>query len=74
MVNKNELQSKMKLFGDRNEDLASAIGISPSRFSNKLNGTDGADFNVKEIKIIKSKYNLTIEEVDSIFFKNDVSC
>ena len=72
MVNKNELQSKMRLFGDRNEDLASAIGISPQRFSNKLNGTNDADFTVKEINIIK-KYNLSIEEVDSIFFKNDVS-
>lgn len=73
MVNKNELQSKMRLFGDRNEDLASAIGISPQRFSNKLNGTNDADFTVKEINIIKKKYNLNIEEVDSIFFKNDVS-
>lgn len=74
MVNRKLLKSKMELFGDRNEDLANAIGISPQRFSLKLNGSNGADFNVREINQIKVRYNLTIQEVDSIFFESNVSC
>ncbi|MBR5582972.1 MAG: hypothetical protein IKW21_00420 [Lachnospiraceae bacterium] len=58
----------MKLFGDRNEDLAEAIGISPQRFSAKLNETNGAEFTMGEIRAIKIRYNLTAEEVDEIFF------
>ena len=72
-MNKNELVSKMKKFGDRNEDLAKYIGISPQRFSAKLNGTGGADFTRSEIQKIKERYNLTAEEVDIIFFTQTVS-
>ena len=67
-MNKNELVSKMKKHGDRNEDLAKYIGISPQRFSAKLNGTGGAEFTQGEICKVKEKYNLTSEEVDAIFF------
>ena len=67
-MNKNKLVSKMKWHGDRNEDLAEAIGISQSRFSAKLNATDGAEFTMGEIRMIKDRYNLTSEEIDEIFF------
>lgn len=67
-MNKNELVSKMKKYGDRQEDLAKSIGISPQRFSAKLNGTGGAEFTQGEIQKIKEKYNLTCEEVNLIFF------
>jgi hypothetical protein len=67
-MSKNKLVSKMKLFGDRNEDLAVAIGISPQRFSAKLNGTGGAEFTMSEIMTIKIRYKLTAEEVNEIFF------
>lgn len=72
-MNKNELVSKMKKHGDRNEDLAKYIGISPQRFSAKLNGTGGADFTRSEMQKIKKKYNLTSEEMDEIFFAQHVS-
>ena len=68
MVSKNELVSKMKKHGDRNEDLAKYIGISPQRFSAKLNETNGAEFTQSEIQKVKERYNLTSEEVDAIFF------
>lgn len=58
----------MKKHGDRNEDLAKYIGISPQRFSAKLNETNGAEFTWSEIKAIKKKYNLTATDVDEIFF------
>ena len=72
-MNKNALVSKMKLHGDRQEDLAKHIGISPQRFSAKVNGTGGAEFTQGEICKIKGKYNLTSEEVNEIFFVDDVS-
>lgn len=72
-MNKNELVSKMKKHGDRNEDLAKYIGISPQRFSAKLNGTGGADFTRSEIQKIIKKYNLTADEVMTIFFNSSVS-
>ncbi len=67
-MNKNMLVSKMKLFGDTNADLAKYIGISPQRFSAKLNETGGAEFTQGEILKVKEKYNLTSEEVNEIFF------
>jgi hypothetical protein len=72
-VNKNLLISKMKLFGDRQEDLANALGLSLSRTNAKINETDGAEFNKSEITIMKVRYHLTPEEVDSIFFAEKVS-
>ena len=63
----------MKWYGDRNEDLAKYIGISPQRFSAKLNETDGAEFTQGEIKKIIKKYNLTASEVMAIFFADYVS-
>ena len=64
------LVSKMKLHGDRNEDIAEALGISQQRYSIKLNGTNGAQFTCSEIRIIKIRYNLTPAEIDEIFFCN----
>lgn len=72
-MNKNKLVSVYKLHGDRQEDLAKYIGISPQRFSAKLNETDGAEFTQGEIKMIKRKYNLTGDQVMEIFFEDDVS-
>ena len=67
-MNKNELVSVMKKHGDRNEDIAKYIGIVPQTFSYKLNGTNGASFTQKEIQKIKEKYNLSAEQIDTIFF------
>ena len=72
-MQKNELVSVMKKHGDRQEDLANHIGISPQRFSAKINEKDGAEFTKGEIAKIKEKYNLTAEQVDTIFFTQDVS-
>ena len=68
IVNKNMFISKMKLFGDTQNSLAEALGISLSRLNAKINETDGAEFTQGEIKKIKIRYHLTAEEVDAIFF------
>ena len=63
----------MKWHGDRNEDLAKYIGISPQRFSAKLNETDGAEFTQGEIRKISEKYDLTAQEIKEIFFEDNVA-
>lgn len=68
-MNKNLLRSKMVLFGDTNETLAAALGISPQRLSAKINAKDGAEFVQREIKAIRDRYHLTDEEVALIFFQ-----
>lgn len=73
MINKNLLKSKMVLFGDTNETLADVIGITHNRLSAKINEWNGAEFTQSEIKGIKERYNLTNDEVDKIFFADNVS-
>ena len=58
----------MVLFGDTQGDLAEALDISQQRLSAKMNETNGAEFNQREIRIIRERYNLTAEELSLIFF------
>ena len=67
-MNKNMLRSVMVLNGDNNTDLAEYLGISTSTLSCKMNETNGAEFNQSEIRKIKTRYKLTPEQVDQIFF------
>lgn len=67
-MNKNLLRSKMVLFGDTNETLAAALGISPQRLSAKINSTGGAEFTQGEINTIMRRYNLPFQELVNIFF------
>jgi hypothetical protein len=41
--------------------------------SAKINGWNGAEFTQSEIQKIKDKYNLTVEEMNEIFFTAKVS-
>lgn len=66
MVNKRLLVSKLK---DKNltlEWLAGEIGVNPSTLHRKLNGE--SDFARPEIIVVKLRLNLSVEEVNSIFF------
>ena len=72
-MNKKMLESKMKLFGDKNASLAAAIGISQQSLSSKKNETRGAEFTQGEIAAIKQRYTLSAGEVDDIFFAKEVS-
>ena len=67
-MNKNLFVSKMKLFGDTQEILAAALGISLTRLNAKINEADGAEFWQHEIKFFRDRWHLTPEEVDQIFF------
>ena len=73
-VNKNLLVSKMKLIGDNQDTLARALDLSLTRTNAKINGTDGAQFNPDEMKVIMARYNLTPDEVVEIFLsENDTN-
>ena len=72
-MNKNLLESEMKLHGDTGTTLAKYLGIARSTFSAKINETNGAEFTQGEIVKIKAKYNLTADKVDLIFFNQKVS-
>lgn len=72
-MNAKLLRSKMVLFGDTNNSLAEALGLSAQRLSEKINERNGAQFTQGEIEIIRSRYSLTSQEVIDIFFTKDVS-
>jgi len=72
-LNKNKLESKMKLFGDTGTSLSKYLGMARSTFSSKINETNGAEFNQGEIAMIRKKYELTPLEVVEIFFDSEVS-
>ena len=67
-MNKNLFVSKMKLFGDTQQKLADALGLSLSRLNVKINETDGAEFRQSEIQFFRDRWKLSPEEVDQIFF------
>ncbi len=65
-MNKKKLVERMRRLGDRQSDLAEAIGLSRSRLSAKMNGK--ASFTQPEILAIKQRYRLSCQELDEIFF------
>lgn len=66
-MNKNELRSIMVLHGDTIRDLAEYLGKTPQSVSDKINER-GTEFKQGEIAAIRDRYNLTAEQVESIFF------
>lgn len=71
MVNKQELRAVMIRYGDRQEDLADALNITPGTLSKKINGESA--FTSPEIEVIALRYKLTAEELPRIFFANMVN-
>ena len=65
-MNKQLLKAKMVEHGDTQAQLAAAIGISASNLNDKINGK--VSFRQNEIAAIRSRYNLSAQEVDHIFF------
>ena len=61
------LKSIMVLNGDTVRDLAKYLGKTPQSVSDKINER-GTEFKQGEIALIKERYNLTAEQVESIFF------
>lgn len=72
-MDKRKLMGIMYENGDTQKILAKFIGISLQRFNAKINENGGAEFTQGEIRKIKERYNLTPEDVDTIFFVSCVS-
>lgn len=66
MLNKKALKSQMVLFGDTQEILARALGITRQALSHKMNGK--AQFTLNEVRAIRRRYNLPMDVIASIFF------
>ena len=67
-MNKNELQSVMRRFGDTQEILAAAMKISRTTLNKKINEQGNAAFTQSEINFIRERYSLSPESVMAIFF------
>ena len=72
-MDKRKLESIMKLHGDTGTSLAKYMGMARPTFSAKINETKGAEFTQNEILMIKEKYSLSPEDIDTIFFSQKVS-
>lgn len=69
MFDRNELRATMARFGDRQEDLANALGVTSSALSAKINGS--VDFKRNDIEMIIMRYGLTAEDAQRIFFASE---
>lgn len=70
-MNKEMLMSVMCLNGDTQYKLAEALGISRTTLSAKINGR--ASFTQPEMSAMKRRYHLTADEIEHIFFEDNVS-
>lgn len=70
-MNKALLKSFMARFGDTQQILANALGISLSCLNAKINGK--ADFRQTEITFLKDRYFLDSNNINEIFFTSKVS-
>ena len=68
-MNVNLLRSKAALHGYRDIHLASKLNLSQTAISLKLRGR--SEFSRKQISQLSSILNLTPEEIQEIFFKED---
>ena len=71
-MNKNELKAVMAKHGDRQEDLAAALGMSSAVLSTRINGA--IPFRQPEIEAIILRYNLNAEDIQRIFFTQTCYC
>lgn len=72
-MNKALLKAAMAEFGDNQNTLAAAMGISLSRLNAKINERNQAAFTQREISFIKDRYNLSNDRAIAIFFAEKVS-
>lgn len=66
MLDKNELRAALARRGERQNELAKVLGMSPSTLSAKINGA--MDFKRNDIELMAVRYNLTMDDVRRIFF------
>ena len=67
----------LKIFIEGNDktqiNLAKSMGLSSSRFSEKLNEQNGGEFTQEEIAFIAKRYKLSYRDLNFLFFNRNVS-
>jgi hypothetical protein len=66
-MNSNLLKSVMLYHGDTIKDIAEFLDLSETSVCNKINER-GTEFKQGEIAKIRDRYNLSADQVESIFF------
>lgn len=72
-MHKRKLRAAMIAFGDTRNSLAEYLGIAPTTLSYKMNESHGRCFDKSEIDRIVSRYSLSGDDIQSIFFGELVS-
>ena len=70
-MNSLEMKVAMKRNEDTQEKLAEALGLQISGINARINGH--IDFRISEVEKIRTRYNLSDEDLLKIFFTNKVS-
>ena len=70
-VNSLEMKVAMKRNEDTQEKLAEALGLQISGINARINGH--IDFRISEVEKIRTRYNLSDEDLLKIFFTTKVS-
>lgn len=71
-MNKTQFKVMLLEHHETQEQLAKGLGITRATLSYKVTGQ--SEFTQGEIRKIKERYGLTPEQVELIFFTDDVSC
>lgn len=62
------LKGEIRAHNLTQEEVATKIGVSLSRFNAKINNTGGAEFSLGEIRALKQVLDLSADKIDVIFF------
>lgn len=66
MINKAKLRYHLEINQISQDELANVLGINPTTLYRKMNGLN--DFYRHEILLIKEKLDLSVNEMNDIFF------
>lgn len=66
-MNRNLLKGKMRELQITQRELSAKTGMSLPTFNAKINGHNGREFTLSEIKLIQKNLRLTTREVEAIF-------
>ena len=72
MTNSNELRAAITRKGMTQEQVAEALGITTATLNYKINNK--REFKTSEVKALVDLLEIKKEDIDKIFFANDVDC
>ena len=72
LTNSNELRAALTRKGMTQEQVAEALGITTATLNYKINNK--REFKTSEVKALVDLLEIKKEDIDKIFFANDVDC